>query len=124
MKRALYNTKIIIGFISMVFAVRLLLLSGGSSSDYITYGGDAYTGIQQAAAQTANNVLALGEITKYIGFSILMIVGLILLVPSAVALHYINKEASDSTTAQPDAPEDCNTANPPEADNIGSKNIN
>ena len=41
------------------------------------YGGDAYTGIQNAAAQTANNVKALSEITKN-GFAFFLIaVGLI-----------------------------------------------
>ena len=37
-----------------------------------SYGGDAYTGIQNAAAQTANNVKALSEIAK-MGFAFFLI---------------------------------------------------
>ena len=38
----------------------------------ISYGGDAYTGIQNAAAQTANNVQDLAEIAA-MGFGFLLI---------------------------------------------------
>ena len=41
-------------------------------TDYITYGGDAYTGIQNAAADTANNVAkACGILCSVMGFIIL-----------------------------------------------------
>ncbi len=40
-------------------------LSTGNSVLYSAYGGDAYTGIQNAAAQTATNVKILSEITLY-----------------------------------------------------------
>jgi len=38
------------------------------------YGGDAYTGIQNAAAQTANNVQALARIARF-GFGSVLTVG-------------------------------------------------
>ncbi|MBO5418219.1 MAG: hypothetical protein J6A50_06440 [Clostridia bacterium] len=37
---------------------------GGGYESNAYYGGDAYTGMQQASAQTANNVLAVGEIIE------------------------------------------------------------
>ena len=49
----------------------------GSYANNMQYGGDAYTGIQNAAAQTARNVKALATIAKD-GFGfLLMAVGLI-----------------------------------------------
>ena len=52
---------ITIGIIAIIFAIVFFVKSGnrddvGSYESYKTYGGDAYTGIQNAAAQTANNV--------------------------------------------------------------------
>ncbi len=67
---------IIAGALAILFAI-LVMTSAGSSAgsrvsgldtgtrtSYSYYGGDAYTGIQQAAADTARNVKALGEIVK------------------------------------------------------------
>ena len=47
------------------------------------YGGDAYTGIQNAAAQTANNIRYLAEIIQIGLGGILLIAGLLII------LHYI-----------------------------------
>lgn len=45
------------GALSIFAAVQVKLLDVGSWEAAEYYGGDAYTGIQQASAQTANNVL-------------------------------------------------------------------
>lgn len=50
---------IVLGIISIVWGLGLNY-SGISSSDKL-YGGDAYTGIQNASSTTANNVKELGE---------------------------------------------------------------
>ncbi len=56
------------GVIAVIFAIVLLAhpavsgLPTGEHTSYSYYGGDAYTGIQQAAADTARNVKALAEI--------------------------------------------------------------
>ena len=50
---------IVVGVVSIIWGLGLNY-SGISSSDKI-YGGDAYTGIQNASSTTANNVKKLGE---------------------------------------------------------------
>lgn len=52
------------GFISIIFGFIISGMSTGSWENNTSYGGDAYTGIQNAAAQTANNVQDLAEILK------------------------------------------------------------
>lgn len=47
---------IVAGVIALYFAVTALTFDHGSSVSSQAYGGDAYTGIQNAAAATANNV--------------------------------------------------------------------
>jgi hypothetical protein len=51
-------------------------MSTGSWESNSSYGGDAYTGIQNAAAQTANNVQDLAEILKTGMSSALIIFGI------------------------------------------------
>ena len=68
---------IISGIISIIFGIVMFAKNVGYYESSISYGGDAYTGIQNAAAQTANNVKALSEIAKS-GFAFLLIaIGLI-----------------------------------------------
>ena len=50
---------IVVGVVSIIWGLGLNY-SGISSSDK-SYGGDAYTGIQNASSTTANNVRELGE---------------------------------------------------------------
>lgn len=56
------NNVLIIGFIGLIIlGISMISYSedssnAGRSASSETYGGDAYTGIQQAAATTANNV--------------------------------------------------------------------
>ena len=56
------NNVVIIGFIGLIiWGISMISYSedssnAGRSASSETYGGDAYTGIQQAAATTANNV--------------------------------------------------------------------
>ena len=76
------KAKIAIGILSIILAIVCFVLNTGDTEINYTYGGDAYTGIQNAAAQTARNVKALASITK-VGFgSILLISGCFLIVSS------------------------------------------
>ena len=61
------------GALSMLLGLILAVFSTGSWEPSSSYGGDAYTGIQNAAAQTANNVQDLAKIVKF-GFSSMLIV--------------------------------------------------
>lgn len=68
---------LISGILSVLFGIIMLAKDVGYYEYSSTYGGDAYTGIQNAAAQTANNVKALSEIVKA-GFAFVLIaIGLI-----------------------------------------------
>jgi hypothetical protein len=68
---------IISGVISILFGLMMRGMAVGSYESNSSYGGDAYTGIQNAAAQTANNLMDVAEIAKA-GFSYLLIaIGLI-----------------------------------------------
>ncbi len=68
---------IISGILSIIFGIIMFGKNIGYYEPSSSYGGDAYTGIQNAAAQTANNVKALSEIAKT-GFAFSLIaIGLI-----------------------------------------------
>lgn len=76
MKRML----IIVGIISIVLAFVCYNSGYAIYSNYETYGGDAYTGMQNATVDVANNVNTLIRVTR-IGFSgILLVLGLICIV--------------------------------------------
>ena len=60
------------GILSILFGLLTLSQDTGSWESSTSYGGDAYTGIQNAAAQTANNVQDLAEIVA-MGFGFLLI---------------------------------------------------
>ena len=87
-KKIFNYTLIGIGVLSIIFAILCFVLNGEFGSCYYVgrqvYGGDAYTGIQNAAAATANNIDALNESVETlancikIGFGfVLLIVGLL-----------------------------------------------
>ena len=63
---------VISGILSILFGLITLSQDTGSWESSSSYGGDAYTGIQNAAAQTANNVQDLAEIVA-MGFGFLLI---------------------------------------------------
>ncbi len=68
---------IISGVISIIFGFMMLGMEVGAYESNSSYGGDAYTGIQNAAAQTANNLIDVAQIAQS-GFSYLLIaIGLI-----------------------------------------------
>lgn len=60
------------GWLSVIFGLIMMTLDTGSWESNLSYGGDAYTGIQNAAAQSANNIMALAEIAKT-GFGFMLI---------------------------------------------------
>lgn len=67
---------IVVGILAIILAFVCFTKDVGNVTVGYSYGGDAYTGIQNAAAQTANNVLYLAEIVR-LGFgSVLLILGL------------------------------------------------
>ena len=80
MKKALL---IISGVISIALSVMCFSLSDGTYVHKNYYGGDAYTGIQHAAADTGENVRALSKINRF-GFSSVLLIGGLALIASGI----------------------------------------
>lgn len=67
---------VLVGLLSMALSICCFNLEVGDKVSMQYFGGDAYTGMQQASAHAANNILLLAKIVK-IGFgSLLLILGL------------------------------------------------
>lgn len=67
-----------VGILSIIFSIRCFNMEDGSYEPNATYGGDAYTGMQNASAQAANNIQDLTKnVNQGMGF-MLMIAGLTL----------------------------------------------
>ena len=79
---------ILSGILSFIFGIVMLSQGVGSYESNMQYGGDAYTGIQNAAAQTARNVKALATIAKD-GF------GFLLMAVGRIAVFYFALRLSD-----------------------------
>lgn len=78
-----------IGVAAIVFAIICFchgFYFSGSYVYHITYGGDAYTGIQNAAADTANNVKYLGSLLSNAAHFSGVCTGFLLLVVGALLL--------------------------------------
>lgn len=66
----------VIGLISIILGIYCFSMEVGDKVTMQYFGGDAYTGMQQASAHAANNVMALAKVVK-MGFgSLLFSVGL------------------------------------------------
>ncbi|MBQ6999096.1 MAG: hypothetical protein IJN62_04835 [Clostridia bacterium] len=62
------------GFMSIIFSFVIFCMDNGSWENSLQYGGDAYTGIQNAAAQTANNIQVVCDVLR-IGLGAVLFVG-------------------------------------------------
>lgn len=67
---------VIIGIFAIFLSIICFSKYDGNSVMQISYGGDAYTGIQNASAQTAVNIRYLSLITRFGFGSVLLISGL------------------------------------------------
>lgn len=71
------NGKLLLpAILSIVLSIICFNMYTGNGENNHTYGGDAYTGIQNAAAQTANNVRDLAEIVSFGFGSVLLVAGI------------------------------------------------
>lgn len=71
---------IIIGILAIALSIVSFCMDAGYDISYQQYGGDAYTGMQNASARTANNVVYLCKVVKFGFGSILLVSGLTLIV--------------------------------------------
>lgn len=73
-KKFLGISFIVTAVLSVALAISCFLMATGRRENFERYGGDAYTGIQNAAATTANNIQYLNEnITTIAGFAFVII---------------------------------------------------
>ena len=70
---------IVSGLLSAVLGLITYGMDTGSYASSLSYGGDAYTGIQNAAAQSANNMLYASEIIRFGFGSLLLVLGLFII---------------------------------------------
>lgn len=86
-----YILGVIGGFISIILGLVVSGMSIGSYRSSITYNGDAYTGIQNAAAQTANNVQDVADILNTGISSLLVVLGIAMIAYFGLK-YFKNKE--------------------------------
>ena len=93
----------VVGAVSILLGLICFCMSAGSFESYEYYGGDAYTGIQNAAATTARNVQCLCKIARFGFGSILVVAGFVMF-----ALSLQEKDSAPAAApeeiAVPDAP--------------------
>ncbi len=66
---------ILVGILAIVLAISCFNQESGGREERKSYGGDAYTGIQNAAAQTSRNVYYTNDILKFGFGSVLLVAG-------------------------------------------------
>ena len=81
-KKLLKIFGIILGVVTIVLAVIVLCKGVGYYESNVSYGGDAYTGIQNAAAQAANNVMYVGEMIRFALGAQMLVMGLAMVLGS------------------------------------------
>lgn len=77
MKTIICGFGILVGVLAVILAFVCFGKDTGYTESSKTYGGDAYTGIQNASSQAANNTYYLAGIAKFAGGSILLVSGLL-----------------------------------------------
>lgn len=70
----------VVGVLSIILAIVMFSMDDGVYTSYRSYGGDAYTGIQHASADTATNVRQLIRVVRSGAGCILLVAGATLLV--------------------------------------------
>ena len=103
---------ILIGIFCIIVSGIVFSENGGTHTKRLTYGGDAYTGIQNAAANTSNNVALLHNLVALVSGYAFLIVGLIMIWKSICKLvepnAYFDKKTSNTSNHE------CNKESSPE----------
>lgn len=102
-KKFLTMAFFIIAIISLIFAVSCFGLDTGYRELNQTYGGDAYTGIQNASAQAANNMAILSENINYISgmfFALVSVVSGLLGIYNSKQVKELKKKRQKKEKAQ------------------------
>lgn len=97
-------TLIVIGVISIILSIKCFSFEEMDYSLQSIYGGDAFTGIQNASAQTSKNVRELGKITQFGFGSVLLVAGLGFLGIGLTTPIARRKATDEAASAQPATP--------------------
>ena len=126
--KALTILFIVIGSVAILLSIRCFVRYTGQYSDYITYGGEAYTGIQNAGAETANNVKATNEILSFGFGSVLLVIGATMLGVGIISYQNLSSptpnsgskvdQASDNDATEKAISPDQGQAETSESDNL------
>lgn len=96
-----------VGILSIIFSIRCFNMEDGSYEPNATYGGDAYTGMQNASAQAANNIQDLTKnVNQGMGF-MLLIAGLTLI---SIGVSPSSGEKKEDKNNQENKPSTTDTA--------------
>ncbi len=87
---------ILVGIVSIGLSISCFNADDGDYVEKNYYGGDAYTGIQHAAAETGQNVRALTKLTTK-GFGSILLVGGLALVVVGIPSRRNENKPSDET---------------------------
>lgn len=85
---------IILGIATIIVATNEFSYTWGRTVGYKTYGGEAYTGMQNAAAQTATNVYWTFDAIRIFSKSFLIILGVLIILHYSLLLYETIKNAS------------------------------
>lgn len=84
---------ILSGILSIIFGICTFFSDPGCHHNYISYGGDAYTGIQHACAQTATNVYEFAAMVRIGMGGLFIVIGIAIICYFALKISTINKKA-------------------------------
>ena len=102
-KKLLKIFGIILGVIAIVLSIVIFTQDVGYYESSHSYGGDAYTGIQNASAQAANNIMYVGEMIRFSIGCLMLVMGLGMVLGS-ICITTDKKPAAPVAPAAPAAP--------------------
>ena len=94
-KLALHSCGLLGGIVSLITSFTISSMRLGGTESNSSYGRDAYTGIQNAAAQTARNMYYANELLAKLAFTLLFVLGLALIAYFGIKVY---EEVSKSDT--------------------------
>ena len=97
-KKVVFSMLFMIGILSVILSIMVFGMDSSTYVSWKSYGGDAYTGIQNAAAVTANNISDLIDLIAFCGGSILLVGGLAMIASSFKMLDGSHKEECEDET--------------------------
>lgn len=105
---------ILVGIIALFLSFKCYTIDDLGYESSSMYGGDAYTGIQNAAAKTSQNVKELASIVQFGFGSVLLVMGLTILGFGLTMPMGTNKEVAENAPVDEKPAEDATKETPVE----------